>query len=247
MVDIDKKPFDRSKFQSEQNIIGWNTITRARRIAGIKKAHRRKEYHNLVSKKAKARWADDEWRAANDFRPKGTLAYAPLVPVLCACGCGEFAKSKGAKYLRGHCNFDPVVKQKQSVGQAASYMSGKRKRARGRDERVKTKKSGKVWCRSSWETAFVQILDSSSLVVKFIVEPFRIPFKFEGVVYTYIPDFYVKLKDGREFLIETRAQFRAQMPRSLAQFRAANSYCEARGIEFRVFMHQIESVSEMIQ
>jgi len=40
---------------------------------------------------------------------------------LCRCGCGEYVKSKTAKYILGHCNRDPDVKEKKRKTSIKNY------------------------------------------------------------------------------------------------------------------------------
>jgi hypothetical protein len=241
----------RSKRQSIVNRKSWkDPQVRANRIEGIKRTFT-EEHKQALARGRDKFFKDNARRAAAGLRPKGTLPYAPRTPIPCGCGCGEYVRSKGAKYVRGHCNFVPEFRAKHIAAIGASYARGDRKRpakyAGIEKGWYNSKKAGRFFYESSWERVLVQILDSSPLVVEVIHEPFRIPFKFESEWFSYFPDFYIRMRDGQEFVIEPRAEFRAKEPRSLAQYAAAVPFCRARGIEFRVFMHQIDSVGEIIQ
>lgn len=116
------------------------------------------------------------------------------------------------------------------------YASGQRRPPNGTYKSckhgwVKTIKSGNVYFNSSWEQAFIQILDNSKIVTKFVKEPFPIPYKFEGKCHSYYPDFYIKLSDGRKCIVELKALV---TPKDKAKFRYAEKWCKENDYEWAV-------------
>lgn len=96
-----------------------------------------------------------------------------------------------------------------------------------------TKKGGRFFYHSSWELLFAQILDSAKIVKEFKYEPFGIPYTYCRERHTYFPDFWVKLKDGREFVLELRGWNRGGRGyKEKNKFKAAQKYCQDRNMDF---------------
>lgn len=113
---------------------------------------------------------------------------------------------------------------------------------------LKTKKAGRIFCRSSWESALAILLEESSHVEKFSVEPYSIKYKFQGVEHAYWPDFWIQFKNGQEFLVEIKGGWRRESKaKTLAKTKAAIDYCHANGMEFELFTEKVQSLSSFIQ
>ena len=184
----------------------------------------------------------------------------------CACGCGESVQPVGCsgarplRYVHGHnsrgvshsgsgfkywSRLSTAKKQaraaKISATIKAQYASGKKlpyyKNSSG--GWTLTRKGGQFYFKSSWELTFAQLLDSAGMVAKFKYEPFRIPYTYYGKQHMYFPDFWIKLKDGREFVIELKGVVTAK---DRSKFRAAVQWCTARGMDFAPCFQCIDSL-----
>jgi hypothetical protein len=133
----------------------------------------------------------------------------------------------------------PEVRAKISKWQREAFRDGRRVLSGGADNRYRrgwlvTRKAGRVYFRSGWEKECYKALDTNSEVESFQVEPFSIPYRFQGRVRNYFPDCLARLRSGRQILIEVRADWRFDLPKARAQFRAAQRYARAHGMEFRI-------------
>jgi hypothetical protein len=111
--------------------------------------------------------------------------------------------------------------------------------------------------RSSWEWAFMRFCDTNANVVKWASEAISIPYRcpLTGKQTIYIPDFFIQYldKNGKmnSELIEVKPQNQTvrekvgknrnnqiQYVRNIAKWRAAQAWCKAQGIKFRVINEQ---------
>lgn len=107
--------------------------------------------------------------------------------------------------------------------------------------------------RSGWEFTFMTFCDNNSNVIKWASEAMRIPYKhpLTGKQTIYVPDFFiiyenkhgmrmaevVEIKPKKQSLIESKvasARDRAVVAVNHAKWQAANVYCKAQGLTFRV-------------
>jgi hypothetical protein len=107
--------------------------------------------------------------------------------------------------------------------------------------------------RSGWEFTFMTFCDNNSNVIKWASEAMRIPYKhpLTGKQTIYVPDFFiiyenkhgmrmaevVEIKPKKQSLIESKvasARDRAVVAVNHAKWQAANAYCKAQGLTFRV-------------
>jgi hypothetical protein len=100
---------------------------------------------------------------------------------------------------------------------------------------VDSKKGGYVFCRSSWETKAVHILDNDITVVSFKVEPFTIPYLLNKKLRHYVPDFLIEHIDGRKIIVEVKPACYVNAPINVTKFSAAREYCSQKGFEFEVW------------
>jgi hypothetical protein len=93
-------------------------------------------------------------------------------------------------------------------------------------------KTGKI-CnyRSSWELAYMQLLDCDESVEAWNYEPFSIPYIFEGVSRRYIPDFHV-VRGTQEFVVEVKPDNLIGTPMNEAKREAAISFCEKNNLTY---------------
>lgn len=121
-------------------------------------------------------------------------------------------------------------------------MAATKKRRKKRITRFKTgifesKKTGKNYeYRSSLELKFFEYLESCDDVVTYDYECFRIAYITNlqsGHVRIYIPDFWVKRKNG-EFLVEVKAENFLGTKANVAKFAFAKKWCEEHGMKYVV-------------
>jgi hypothetical protein len=111
--------------------------------------------------------------------------------------------------------------------------------------------------RSGWEFTFMTFCDNNANVIKWASEAMRIPYKhpLTGKQTIYVPDFFViyqnkhgqrmaevvEIKPKKQSLIESKvasARDRAVVAVNHAKWQAANVYCKAQGLTFRVITEE---------
>ena len=107
--------------------------------------------------------------------------------------------------------------------------------------------------RSGWELKFMDFCDTNTSILHWASESIIIPYRhpFTGKPTNYIPDFFVvyankfgkqiaevvEIKPKKQSLIESKtasAKDRAVVAINHAKWAAANAYCRAQGLVFRV-------------
>jgi hypothetical protein len=112
--------------------------------------------------------------------------------------------------------------------------------------------------RSSWELRFMKYCDHNSAIVEWGSETMIIPYKspVDNKIHRYFVDFYVKIKDSNDkttkYLIEIKPEKFTKPPdipkrktkrfiqevfnygTNQAKWKAANEYCQDRGMKFLV-------------
>lgn len=108
-------------------------------------------------------------------------------------------------------------------------------------------------CRSSWELSFCIMCDNNPAIQEWVSEPLKIPYRdpLTGKQTVYVPDFLISYvdKDMKRHveIIEIKPEKhtlrdkvsknpydQAQYVKNLAKWQAANEFCRARNIKFRV-------------
>lgn len=111
--------------------------------------------------------------------------------------------------------------------------------------------------RSSWEYTFMKFCDTNPAVQKWASEAISIPYKcpITGKSTIYVPDFFIQYmdKDGAMHveLIEVKPRNQTikekvgknrnnqiEYVRNIAKWRAAQAWCKAQGIKFRIVNEQ---------
>ena len=99
--------------------------------------------------------------------------------------------------------------------------------------------------RSSWEHKFMIYCDNSVSIWKWSYERIRVPYMFNGKSKSYLPDFWIRRKDG-EFLIEIKPIKQTKPPKSKSKieshqykinrskWQAAKSFCEKYNMNFMI-------------
>jgi len=116
----------------------------------------------------------------------------------------------------------------------------------------------KIRYMSSWELNFHQFLDNNPNILEWTSESIRIPYlkPTDGRVHMYLPDYWIKYvtRQGEllEEIIEVKPDKETRAPRTVgknkktqlyeqitwavndAKWKAANLYCQKKGIKFRI-------------
>lgn len=92
----------------------------------------------------------------------------------------------------------------------------------------------KVYVRSSWETRVLAVLDHYDAITEIMVEPFEIPYEYEGGMRYYTPDILVTFNEVVQELWEIKPAIYVDRPKNQAKFKAAQAYADKHGIGFRV-------------
>jgi len=92
---------------------------------------------------------------------------------------------------------------------------------------------------SGYEEKVFELLDSWVEVEAFAVEPFKIPYVFEGKPRTYTPDILVTFLDGHTELWEVKPENQTALPINKAKWKAAEAACDTRGWLFKVITEQV--------
>jgi hypothetical protein len=93
--------------------------------------------------------------------------------------------------------------------------------------------------RSGYESKVYELLDSWVEVEGFAVEPFKIPYVFEGKPKTYTPDILVSFLDGHKELWEIKPENQTGLPINKAKWKSAEAACDTRGWLFKVITEQV--------
>ena len=91
-------------------------------------------------------------------------------------------------------------------------------------------------CRSPMEEIAFKQLDADSEVISYTVEPFAIPYEFEGRQYNYIPDVLVIYRDDSIELIEIKPIHQVGDERNIAKFISAKKYAVSQGYKFKIWV-----------
>jgi hypothetical protein len=110
---------------------------------------------------------------------------------------------------------------------------GRMKPGRGIGIQMDTKKGGQFRTRSSYETRYVDLLESNLEVIRFEYEPFQIDYEHDGIIKGYTPDFLVFYADRAE-LVEVKPSRMVNEGRNPAKFIAAERHCLDEGFSFVV-------------
>jgi hypothetical protein len=109
-----------------------------------------------------------------------------------------------------------------------------------------------IICRSSWERALCKFFDSSSEIESWSSEEIVIPYisPLDGKTHRYYTDFLIKLKSGKQILIEVKPENETAPPKSKrkasrerwetwhrnqAKWKAAKTFADKNGIEFQIW------------
>ena len=127
-----------------------------------------------------------------------------------------------------------TTRQRMSEIKAQAILDGTFKPGRGKMEYVETLKGGRVFCRSSYEVKYAQVLDDDPQVIAFAHERVRVDYFWQGRQHRTIVDFIVTHSDGRVTLDEVKPAWQiSYYPQIRVKMLAAKAYAEERGFSYR--------------
>jgi len=109
--------------------------------------------------------------------------------------------------------------------------------------------------RSNWERKFMLYCDRNDDIIYWASEELSIPYvnPIDRKVHRYFPDFIIKTKNGKRFMIEIKPSIQTKKPtpkikkskafmresleyiKNMAKWLAADVYCNDNGMEFKIF------------
>jgi hypothetical protein len=87
-------------------------------------------------------------------------------------------------------------------------------------------------CQSPLEENIYQSINRNSDVVKFLVEPFAIPYLFDDSIHYYTPDALVFYKEGKPSLVEVKLSGEIHTTVNQEKFKAAYAFAKEEGWDF---------------
>jgi len=115
--------------------------------------------------------------------------------------------------------------------------------------------SKRIVFRSSWELKFCKYCDTNQDITYWASEELAIPYvnPIDRKVHRYYPDFIIKTKNGKRFMIEIKPSAQTKQPKpktkksrafmresleyikNIAKWQAADVYCNDNNMEFKIF------------
>ena len=109
--------------------------------------------------------------------------------------------------------------------------------------------------RSNWERKFMLYCDRNDDIIYWASEELSIPYvnPIDRKVHRYFPDFIIKTKNGKRFMIEIKPSAQTKQPKpktkksrafmresleyikNIAKWQAADVYCNDNNMEFKIF------------
>lgn len=117
-----------------------------------------------------------------------------------------------------------------------SPKGGKTRKPKFKDgwhESLKMKR--KFYYRSGYEKTVFECLEVLPEVEAYIVEPFKIPYIWDGSVHEYTPDLIITYRDGHKELWEIKPASQTLLEQNQCKWKAASQACLTRGWKFVVY------------
>lgn len=106
------------------------------------------------------------------------------------------------------------------------------------------KNNSYIYCRSSYERLYCELLEVDSTVLSFCNSSHRIKYIDEnGKERIYLPDFDVYYNNGKVELVEIKNKYTGAMIRNKLKIQAAKKYCKENNIDF-IYLDCIEKIKE---
>jgi len=129
-----------------------------------------------------------------------------------------------------------LTKIKQSESVYKRIMSGTFVNGRGRKGYFYSNKNQKnLFYRSFCELKTYEALEQDFSVLKYEVEPFRIPYQWKNGLHYYIPDILVTYLDGSQEIIEVKPEYKLKDKYTICKLKAGEKYALEKGLQFTVW------------
>lgn len=99
---------------------------------------------------------------------------------------------------------------------------------------VSLKNGREMHYRSGYECEVYESLESIDEVLAYDVEPFKVPYLFEGEAHNYNPDLIIHFIDGHTEVWEIKPSNQTDLPKNHAKWASCELYCQDRGWKFVV-------------
>jgi hypothetical protein len=97
------------------------------------------------------------------------------------------------------------------------------------------KMNRKFYYRSGYELTVFKCLDVLPEIEAYIVEPFKIPYIWDGTVHEYTPDLIITFVDGHKELWEIKPSNQTLLEQNQCKWKAAAAACLTRGWKFEIY------------
>lgn len=153
-------------------------------------------------------------------------------------------KGKGVGVCGKYARTD-TIKAKIAAGVGAFYLENPSHANKNFKNgwRLSHKADQDVWFRSSWEERVLKVLDHYDEIEEIKVEPFAIPYLFDGVRRSYTPDLLVVFEGGIKELWEIKPAPFVHLPKNQAKFSAMQAYADSHDMHARIVT--LENIERM--
>jgi TnsA endonuclease N terminal len=103
-----------------------------------------------------------------------------------------------------------------------------------------------IWSESTLESDYIYLLEFDQLVVKYKEQPFRINYIYQCKKYTYVPDFFVQLKNKFQ-VIEVKPKVKANTEANLLRYCIIRSILLNLGYEFVVATEDLIRIEPLLE
>jgi len=183
-----------------------------------------------MREQAKLRWKDPEYRENYTKRRKGFKHTEESKE--------QMSESSKGKKFPDRKKVSKEVRENMSKIVSDLYLSGKMKNQHKNYQNghfFSKKNNKKIWYRSSYELTAYKKLENDSNVLGFKEEPFKIAYKWKGIMKHTIPDILVSYKDGSKRLIEVKPKKKLKDHKTCAKIIAMYRYAEEQKMIFHIW------------
>lgn len=152
--------------------------------------------------------------------------------------CGACVRDLRQHFLVNH-KTESIPKKgqlKATIWKDQNHKTGKmtQRKPKFREGYMYSVKNGKeVHYRSGMECEVYECLEAMNDVVGYKVEPFAVPYSFQGEPHEYNPDLQIFFNNRVE-IWEIKPSNQTSLPKNNAKWAACQYFCEARGYKFMV-------------
>jgi len=190
----------------------------------------------VINEKQYKYWGDQENRNVHSGRIKQTFIDNPELAKIHSEIRLEQQKDPEFKKMMLEANRTKEVREKRSKSISKFIMENP-------EHYNKCSKSGwyfskknnkEVHYRSSYELKAYEILEKKN-IIKYEVEPIRIPYLYKEIIHNTVPDILVYHKDGSKELIEVKARWNLEQDNTKIKLEAMEKYSKENNMKFSVW------------